>query len=394
MVPHRFAGFVRAWVLSLAILTIAPATLAQSLPGIRTTMVARNTLEPSPCFEFGCFNRSSYDANMLAALGAQLPHIYVFLRISAGPWYEAAVLRNVTPLPAGYDAEGYRWPIAVVGDEILATAYQSGPSVPTTCVTHLLTRSGTRWTLKQVIDVCATQFAKDDNRVLFGTNAAMPIYVRGSNGLYTEESRVLPPSEGFFNATKSLALNNWTVVVGTPQENSGVGAAHVFQRREGQWVLSKTLTPDGAGAGTGFGTAVSVYEYNVAIGAPGAVPSSGTGRGLVYMYTGVGENWAISQELAEPLGSDSNFGTSLALRDRRLVVSAHNNYPFFEGPKGFLFERGLRESTWVARGTLAGDGMGTEISGNTVMVDVIGARFGTFPTVVNLPALREPDVAP
>lgn len=38
--------------------------------------------------------------------------------------------------------------------------------------------------------------------------------------------------------------------------------------------------------------------------------------------------------------------------------------------------------------------VGTEPSGNTVMVDVIGARFGTFSTAVNLPALREPDGAP
>lgn len=394
MVPGRIIDFARACFLFLAIPTMAPGALSQTLPNIRTTMVARNVMEPSPCFEFACFNRSSYDKNMLAAIGAQLPHVYVFLRISAGPWYEAAILRNITPLQAGYTAEGYRWPIVVVGDEFLATAYQSGPSVPTTCVTHLLTHVGTKWTVKQVIPVCANQLVRDGTRVLFETGAAMLIYARGSNGLYTEESRVLPPSDGFFNAVQSVALNNWTLVVGKPQENSGVGAAHIFQRVGGQWTLARTLVPDGAGAGTAFGTAVGAYEYNVAIGAPGAVPSSGEGRGLVYVYTGVGENWAVSQEIAEPLGSDSSFGTSLALRDRRLVVSAHNSYPFFNGPTGFLFERGLRESAWVARGTLAGDGMGTEISGNTVMVDAIGLRFGTFPTVVNLPALREPDVAP
>jgi hypothetical protein len=49
------------------------------------------------------------------------------------------------------------------------------------------------------------------------------------------------------------------------------------------------------------------------------------------------------------------------------------------------------ESTWVARGTLAGDGLGIEISGNTVMVDSEGLRAGTFPKVVNLPPVREPD---
>lgn len=310
MVPGRSVDFARACFLFLAILTIAPGALSQTLPNIRTTMVARNQVQqPSPCFEFACFNRSSYDANMLAAIGAQLPHVYVFLRIPAGPWYEAAVLRNITPLQAGYTTEGYRWPVVVVGDEFLATAYQSGPSVPTTCVTHLLTHVRTKWTVKQIIAVCANQLVRDGTRVLFDTGAAMPIYARGSNGLYAEESRVLPPSEGFFNGVQSAALNNWTLVVGKPQQNSGVGAAHIFQRVGGQWTLAKTLVPDGAGAGTAFGTAVGAYEYNVAIGAPGAVPSSGGGRGLVYLYTGVGENWAVSQEIAEPLGSDSSFST-------------------------------------------------------------------------------------
>jgi hypothetical protein len=112
------------------------------------------------------------------------------------------------------------------------------------------------------------------------------------------------------------------------------------------------------------------------------------------MYTGVGENWAISQEIAEPVSAETQFGTALALRGRRLVVNSRAYYPFYEGPEGYLFERGLRESAWVARATLAGDGLGIELSGNTVMVDLVGLRFGTFPTIVNLPALREPDVAP
>lgn len=389
-----FAGLICAWVLPLGIFFTPPAVIAQSLPSIRTTMVARNVLEPSPCFEFACFNRASYDANTLAAIGAQFPAVYVFLRISAGPWYEQAVLRNRAALPAGYDTAGYRWPVVVVGDDILATEFQTGPSVPTTCATHVLGRSGTRWAVKQVIEVCADQFARDGSRVLFDTGAAMPIYARGSDGSYVEESRVVPPSEGFFAATKSLALHNWTMVVGKPTVNSDVGAAYIFQRRGGQWLLTKTLVPDGAGANTRFGTAVGAYEYNVAVSAPGAVTPSGVGSGLVYMYTGIGENWALNQEIAEPLGTNSNFGTTLALRGRRLTVGAHNGYPYFDGPEGFLFERGLRESSWVARGTLAGDAVGMELSGNTLMSDIIGLRFGTFPTVVNLPALREPDVAP
>jgi hypothetical protein len=112
------------------------------------------------------------------------------------------------------------------------------------------------------------------------------------------------------------------------------------------------------------------------------------------MYTGVNDTWFVSQEIAEPPGTDNTFGTALVLRGRRLVVSSDNSYPYAQGPFGYLFERGLRESTWVARASLAGRALSIDLSGNTAMMDSEGLRFGTFPTVVNLPALREPDVAP
>lgn len=391
MVQHN------SWLMGRLILLtlfLSPAAWSQTLPQLRTTFVARNTLQPSPCFEFACFNRSSYDGNTLAAIGAQFPAVYLFRRISAGPWYEHAVLQNRSPLATGYTAAGYKYPIAVVGDDILVTAYQTGPEVPTTCATHVFGRNDTRWQVKQVINVCAGSFAKDSSRVLFGTGGPMPIYARGSDGLFAEESRVFPPSTGFFNTQISLALHAWTVVVGKPGENSGTGAVYVFQRRSGQWLLMETLRPEGAGTNTRFGEAVGVYEYNVAVGAPGAINPSGIGRGLIYMYTGVGDSWFVSQEIAEPPGTDNNFGTALTLRGRRLVVSSDNSYPFAEGPFGYLFERGLRESAWVARASMAGKGLSIDLSGSTAMIDSAGLRFGTFPTVVNLPALREPDVAP
>lgn len=396
MVHHgsRLAGRLTFLALFFAGALSSATAFSQTLPHLRTTFVARNTLQPDPCFEFACFNRSSYDRNTLAAIGATYPAVYVFLRISAGPWYEQAVLRNRSVLPTGYTEGGYRYPVAVVGDDILVTAYQTGPSVPETCVTHVFGRTDTRWQVKQIINVCPSAFAKDGNRVLFGTAGPMPIFTRGSNGLFTEESRVFPPATGFFNEGKSLALHGWTVVVGKPGVNSDTGAAYIFQRRNGQWLLMETLTPAGNGAGTRFGAAVGVYEYNVAVGAPRAINPSGMGQGLVYMYTGVNDTWFVSQELADPLGTFHMFGTALALRGRRLVVSSGSPDPFAREVRGYLFERGLSESAWVARASLAGNGFSVDLSGSTAMIDNKGLRFGSFPTVINLPALREPDVAP
>jgi hypothetical protein len=84
----------------------------------------------------------------------------------------------------------------------------------------------------------------------------------------------------------------------------------------------------------------------------------------------------------------------LALRGRRLIVSTSNPFQSGLGPPSYLFERGVRESSWVARATLAGDGLSIDLSGATAMVDRRGIRGGTTPTVVNLPALREADITP
>ncbi len=388
--------FVTQFLVGAALM--ATAVYAQALPHLRTTFVPRLQPEPNDCYQFSCFNRASYDGNTLAAIGALEPVVHVYLRLSSGPWYAQAVLRNRSTLGPGYDAAGYGYPIAVVGDDILVAAYQSGPGIADICETHVFGRIGTRWQVKQVIRLCAEQFAKDGPRVLFGTSGYLPIYVRDSSGSFSEESRVLPPSQGFFNVEKSLALHAWSVVVGNPGENSGTGAAYIFQRRSGQWLLMKTLLPEGAGANTRFGQAVGVYEYNVAVGAPGTVNPSGMGRGLAYVYTGVNDNWFISQEIAEPGSVEypfgNTFGTALTLRGRRLVISTMTSFPSGDGPPSYLFERGMRESSWGARATLAGDALSIDLSGNTTMVDRRGARGGTFPTVVNLPALREPDVAP
>lgn len=376
-----------------------PLAQAQALPNLRTTFVPRLPA-PNACYHFSCFDRASYDANTLAAIGVLEPAVHVYLRLSSGPWYARAVLRNRTPLPAGYDTVGYRYPLAVIGNDIVATAFRSGPAVPELCETHVLVRTDTRWQVKQVIGGCADQFAKDGTRLLFGKSGPMPIFSRGADGRFSEESRVFPPSDGFFDAEKSLALHAWTVVVGKPAENFDTGAAYVFQRRSGQWILMETLRPDGAGANTRFGHSVGVYEYNVAIAAPGAVNPSGVGPGMVYMYTGVGDRWFVSQEIGEPPPGASeypvgnSFGISLTLRGRRLIVSTRSPFQSGLGPPSYLFERGVRESSWAARATLAGAGLSIDISGDTAMIDRRGVRGGTEPTVVNLPVLRETEAAP
>jgi hypothetical protein len=411
MMPHRarsFGGWVRetpvgksfrliaALFVSSLISGVTPAE-AQTLPHLRTTFVPRLLPEPNDCYMFSCFDRASYDGTTLAAIGTIEPIVHVYRRIPAGPWGAQGTFRNKTALPPGYDRAGYRYPLAVIGDDIVVTAFRSGPGVPELCETRVFGRIDTLWRIKQTINACAEQFAKDGNRILLSAGNSLTIYARGADGMFAQESRIVAPSEALFDGEKSLALHGWTVVVGKPGHNADTGAAYIFQRRNGTWSLARTLLPDGAGAAR-FGHAVGVYEYNVAVSAPRAIPPSGNGTGLIYIYTGVNDDWSLSQQIAEGVTTEypvgNTFGVALNLRGQRLVISTTSPFDSGLGPPSYLFERGMRESDWVARATLAGNGVSIDLSGNTAMVDRRGPRGGTFPTVVNLPALREPEVAP
>lgn len=79
---------------------------------------------------------------------------------------------------------------------------------------------------------------------------------------------------------------------------------------------------------------------------------------------------------------------------RQFIVSTYSPFVTSGGPPGYLYERGVREAAWVARATLAGDAQKIDLFGNTAMLDVRDVRAGSHPTVVVLPALREPEVAP
>lgn len=402
MVPpsSRFAARLTFIVLLLmGSLPTATTAVAQTLPNLRTTFVARNPGEPNPCGSVACFERAAYDRNMLAAIGNTFPAVYVYARITAGPWYKLATLQNKRPLRPGYTTAGYQYPIVVMGDDIVVTAFQNGPGVTPACETHVLARTGvgTAWALKQVIPVCAAHFAKDNHRLWFGTAIGpMPIYLRDGAGVFAEESAIAPPANLGFIGTVSLALHNWTAVIGTPTYPIQAGAAHIYQRRGGEWSLTTSLTGHTAPVGSdqAFGASVVASDFTVAIGAPGA-PVAGGSRGMVYVFTGVNDNWFISQEIFQPGSGEYNFGTKLALQGRRLLISSSSSAPNTLAP-GYLYERGLQDPDWLPRATMAGSGLSVSLSGGTAFVDAVaeieGGDFGTTPTIVNLPALLEADV--
>ncbi|MBL8269980.1 hypothetical protein [Steroidobacter sp.] len=366
----------------------AGAAWSQALPSIRTTFVPRDTGQPSPCFQTTCFERAAYDNRTLVAVGYTVPNsLYVYRRIPAGYWGRHATIRNRTLK-------------AVLSDEILV----GGAG----CSTDVLALVDSKWTIKQTIPVCGTQVVRDYNRLLFANEGGdWTFVVRRADGVYVEESRFAPSTLVPFDfSAMSVAFHGWTVAVGQPVDGTELGKVHIFQRRDDEWSLAKTIQAEPLLFGTMFGWTVAVGDFEVAISAP--VAYAGPGRtGKVFVYAGAGDNWHVRQEITEPAGASTNkiFGTAMTMKGRRLIISGDAPQMATTGPYTYLFERGLTNPDWVARGALAtknGVQRATPsifLSGDTAMIDVAATeleqgRTGTIPAVVNLPALREADVAP
>lgn len=364
------------------------AAWSQSLPSIRTTAVFRDAGQPSPCFQTTCFERAAYDNRTLVAVGYTIPSsLYVYRRIPTGQWGRHATIRNRTLK-------------AVLSDEILV----GGAG----CSTDVLALVDSRWTIKQTIPVCGTQVVRDYNRLLFANESGeWTFVVRRPDGVYVEESSFAPSTLVPFDfSAMSVAFHGWTVAVGQPVNSAELGKVHIFQRRGGEWSLANTIQADPLLFGTMFGWTVAVGEFEVAISAPLAY--AGPGRtGKVFVYAGAGDNWNVRQEITEPAGASTNkiFGTAMTMKGRRFIISGDAPQMSTMGPYTYLFERGQTDPDWLARGALAtknGVQRSTPsifLSGDTAMIDVAATeldqgRSGTIPSVVNLPALREADVAP
>lgn len=379
----------------LALLLIAGSMVptvasSQTLPTLRTTFVPRDTGEPSPCFQTTCFSWAAYDGNVLAAQGYNGSSLYIYRRLSSGPWYRHVTLRN-------------RYLVAVVNDEVLA-------GNGTGCNTDVLALSDSRWVVKQNIPACGEYIVQDYNRILFVDTRSFRdwvIYVRRPDGVYVEQSRLNPQLLVPLHEAMSIAMHGWTIVVGQPVASNELGRVHIFQRREGEWGLAKTIVADPALFGGMFGWTVAAGEFDVAISAP--VLSAGPDRqGKVFIYSGYGENWFLRQELTEPAGASTNkiFGTAMTLKGRRLIVSAAAPQDPTTGPYTYLFERGVTDPNWRPRAQFATKNGAQRpmpsifLSGNTAMIDVEATDLdppdyrGVIPSVVNLPALLEPEVAP
>ena len=118
---------------------------------------------------------------------------------------------------------------------------------------------------------------------------------------------------------RSVALSGSTALVGAPA-HGGIGAAHIFERRDGLWIETAQLQAREAQPGGHFGYAVALSDAIAVVGSPHQ------GRnGMVYLVERQDHGWPSIA--ANPLTPDdraavTSFGVAVAIAGRAVLVGA------------------------------------------------------------------------
>lgn len=253
---------------------------------------------------------------------------YAFERPAAGgAWRQVAVLEP----PATGDHSEYASALVFAGANDLLIG---SPAVDTTGVVYQFRRTGTGWSVHEVIRPptgggvtgFGRSLSQEGDWLLIGAPAAdsgaggVFIARRQANGEWGEPRSIrLPGSVTGAGVGSSVLLDGERAYVGAP------GAATVFVLAlsgDGTWALRGELRPFDGARGTQFGHAVVAVEEEVWVGAPGVNGSNG--RVYRFLRDAEGE-WQSAVRLdadsADGASWPFQFGYALASSGDRAVIS-------------------------------------------------------------------------
>ncbi|HYJ11620.1 MAG TPA: FG-GAP repeat protein, partial [Polyangiaceae bacterium] len=132
-----------------------------------------------------------------------------------------------------------------------------------------------------------------------------------------------------------VALDENALLVGAPFESiteEQSGAAHLFERQDGQWQERPRIVASPTSGRSRFGRAAVLSASELVIGADWDESTGGIDSGAVYVYSRA--DMALSQKL-EPAALDGRFGSQLARHGEQLLIGA----PYEGTGAAYLFER-------------------------------------------------------
>jgi hypothetical protein len=217
-----------------------------------------------------------------------------------------------------------------------------------------------------------------------GPGAAFVFSQSGTTWSQTAEL-VAIGGEDYDNFGGSVALYGTTILVGSRLHEVGSnvnqGAAYLFdQSGPTSWTQEAELTSssDGAtdgAAGDQFGYSVALTATSAFVGAPAHAVGGEADAGSVYVFTGSGSSWSLSQELTDPADeTDDVFGGSMAVSGSSAFIGAVGA----ADNDGGAYVFGLSGSSWSQSQPIlvAGDGADGASFGAALAISGANAFIG------------------
>jgi hypothetical protein len=181
----------------------------------------------------------------------------------------------------------------------------------------------------------------------------------GVTGSYEQSAHLLAPAGIGFGFGSSVALDGDTLVIGDPGANvvaPASGVAWIFERHPTLgWQPAAQLAPFvSTPSSMRFGHAVAVEGTRAVVTALGQ-PQFGTAAGAAFVYERTPGGWVLKQMLTLPgFGQPLGLGSSVALQGDVLLLGApHEDLGIGKVGTAHLYRR--HASSWTHEQTLAAD---------------------------------------
>ena len=365
----------------------APGIRAQSLPA------PSRLIDPDyGLFEaYGLSAGGDGDAFVVGAPGAfPDPLVDVYLRSSTN-WSLQA--RLVSPDSDSGDFFGDA--VAVEGQRLVVGAPDR---LSASGAAHVFIRNGTTWTLEATLRAADASgnarfgdaVAISGDTIAIGalgysqSRGAVYVFVRDGSSWSQQQRLTLPNGNASDRLGLSVAVDGDVLIAGAPGRDAAVvdqGAAYIWRRSGGTWVLESTLTRSAPASGDRVGSAVDIEEDVAVAGAPNAEGAGQSDAGVVLGWQRISGTWQALPELESPEASaGAQFGSAVALSGSRLLVGAPGDDVDGDNVRGsaelYLLDSGqwLRRQRVVVAEGQADDQFGSALAlgGNVVGITAPG----------------------
>lgn len=140
----------------------------------------------------------------------------------------------------------------------------------------------------------------------------------------------------------SASIENGVIFVGAYHESGSFersGAVYAFEHIDDEWIQTHKIVPDDPRPDGWFGWCVAADGNRLVVGARGH-DANGSQSGCAYVFEKVGASWTQQSRLQpSDVVADTQFGTSVAIRDDVMVVGAPGDATVVSrGGAAYMFE--------------------------------------------------------